>query len=98
MSITHSPYFLSLQAIFLQLSGVQFLPLLLQENAESFIILKVVYHITFCGVQWNSLTSILRNNILVLISVPLSNWEYFPKSVSIVATIEFPTNTVHFTQ
>jgi hypothetical protein len=43
-SMKHSQSFLSKQEMFLQLSAVQFMPFLLQENAESFLTLKPVYH------------------------------------------------------
>jgi hypothetical protein len=38
--------------MFLQLSAVQFLPLLLQENAKSFVTLKLVYHMI--NILWGS--------------------------------------------
>jgi hypothetical protein len=43
----HSPYSLSQQEIFLQLSAAQFLALLLQENAESFVTLDLLYHVGY---------------------------------------------------
>jgi hypothetical protein len=43
MSTNHSPFFLSQQEIFLQLSAVQVFGLLLQDIAGSFVTLKVVY-------------------------------------------------------
>jgi hypothetical protein len=49
----HSQWFLSQQEIFLQLSAVQFLALLLQGNAPSFVTLKLVYHMT--NILWGSL-------------------------------------------
>jgi hypothetical protein len=47
----HSPCFLSQQEIFLQLSGAEFLAFLLEENAESFIILKLLSHMMFSELQ-----------------------------------------------
>jgi hypothetical protein len=52
-STKHSQSFLSQQEMFLQLSAIQFLALLLQENTESFVTLKPVYHMIY--ILWGSL-------------------------------------------
>ena len=51
----YSPWFLSQQEIFLQLCVAQFLAVSLQENAESLVTLKPVYHVrhfvVFIGIR-----------------------------------------------